>query len=308
MNPCLRQTWSATDLALSGIRNHPARIRAARSPDILLLWLRDRYFHVREFARCTSREAISRSHFSCGAPVHARSGDPQVDFIDVIGINVGGGQSPSMSDIDLLVDINPGRVEFNHENRTYELSLRCFRIILEKNNNAMVQPGTYYKAVLQQGTIVVSDSTRYQRASALQDLGRHGEALNEIEASMPLYVEVRGAQDWWTLVLRSLKISVFMECKQELDGRHEQALRDIVDGLQHQLGPHRLQTLRSRYRLARLLLARGNRRDAQAEVLTILANIDKSTVPEHDLLRRARQLAAMIEEAGSDDDLKPRPS
>src|SRR5215471_15868690 len=90
--------------------------------------------------------------FSSSAPVHARASNPQVDFVDMIGINIGGGQSPSMSDIDLFVDINPGAVRMVVENCQYELSLRCFRIILEKEN-ARVQSGTYYAVTLQPGSV-----------------------------------------------------------------------------------------------------------------------------------------------------------
>jgi hypothetical protein len=135
------------------------------------------------------RRKAPRVKFSCGTPVHAQASNPQVDFIDVVGINIGGGQSPSMSDIDLFVDIAPGAVEISYEKRHYVLSLRRFRIILEMEN-ARIQVGTKYKAILQHGSFASSDN---QTEMSKRELRAEGSAGAEVSA---------GLTSWLTATLR----------------------------------------------------------------------------------------------------------
>jgi hypothetical protein len=116
---------------------------------------------------------VRRLHI--GEPVHARAPELGLNCADLIGITLGGGQSPSMAEIDLLVDISLGTTVLVAGERQYELSLRTIRIVLEKEN-AELRPGTAYRLVLQPGTYEASEAekrvgTRALRSKTGADIG-----------------------------------------------------------------------------------------------------------------------------------------
>jgi hypothetical protein len=103
-------------------------------------------------------------------PVHARA--PEIELFDcteLIGITLGGGQSPSMAEIDLLADVSLGTTRLAAGERRYELSLRTIRIVLD-TENAELRPGTAYRLVLQAGTYEASEAEKRVATRAL-----HGE-------------------------------------------------------------------------------------------------------------------------------------
>jgi hypothetical protein len=117
-------------------------------------------------------------------PVHAKASNPNVDFIDVVGLNIGGSQSPAMADIDLVTDINLGVTSLQIGAYNYELSLRCIRIILDKEN-AAVQSGTYYKMILQQGVYEVNDTAK---KTATHSAKGEGSVTGELSAGVSAFI------------------------------------------------------------------------------------------------------------------------
>jgi hypothetical protein len=91
-----------------------------------------------------------------GQLVLARASDIGMEDADLVGITLGEGQSPSMSEIDLLADVSVGTASFAVGTRRYEFSLRTIRIVLD-TENAELRPGTAYRLVLQAGSYQESE-------------------------------------------------------------------------------------------------------------------------------------------------------
>jgi tetratricopeptide (TPR) repeat protein len=136
-------------------------------------------------------------------------------------------------------------------------------------------------------------ATRYLRAQVLGTLGRYGEAQQEIDAFAPVEAEVKGARHPHTLITRSLRIGIEIAGQGNVDRATE--LRGIIEGLRATTGTMSRQTLRARYRLARLLFQQGKLAEARTEIADTIQQFDPATDPGDTLLRSARALLDMID-------------
>lgn len=121
-----------------------------------------------------------RAKFESGEPVHAQAPEHGIDFVDLIGLILGGGQSPNMGDLDLIADLSLDAARFMIDGRRYELSLRRVRVLVEKEN-ADIEPQSFYTAVLQSGQIASSEQTTTKSATSLS---ASAEAGAEAEAGL----------------------------------------------------------------------------------------------------------------------------
>jgi tetratricopeptide (TPR) repeat protein len=142
-------------------------------------------------------------------------------------------------------------------------------------------------------------TTRYLRASVLQNLGRYDEVLKEIDAFAPIEVEVKGARHPDVLATRSLRIGMDIAARKNVDSEPE--LRSIIKLLAG--SPSKITTLRTRYRLARLLFQSGRIQEAREEISDVIAHFDVATAPNHVVLRAAKTLQKMIDGEPTDDAL-----
>jgi tetratricopeptide (TPR) repeat protein len=104
---------------------------------------------------------------------------------------------------------------------------------------------------------------RIARARLLQAAGRLDEALGEVDAALPGFIEITGPASAHALQARGQRADLLMAL-----GRADEALpvlREVVAGLTAGVGPQALQTLRQRVLLARALLASGDAPAARAE-------------------------------------------
>ncbi len=129
-----------------------------------------------------------------GDPVHAKSNDGSINFINIVGIDIGSAQSQSMQEIDLVVDINFEKHEFHEKN--YHLSLRQAELILELEN-ANIVPGSKYEYILEQGSFQ-QNGTMKETQSKIKKNGHEvsleGTASTQnILTNMPL---IKGFINW----------------------------------------------------------------------------------------------------------------
>ena len=99
-------------------------------------------------------------------------------------------------------------------------------------------------------------TTRHLRAAVLGDLGRHDEALAEIDAFGPIEANVLGERHPNTLGARSLRIGIEIAVRRNID--HAADLRAIIAVLGQATGARSRQSLFARYRLASLLVQQGH--------------------------------------------------
>jgi hypothetical protein len=81
----------------------------------------------------------------------------------------------------------------------------------------------------------------------------------------------------------------------------EPELRSIIKLLAG--SPSKITTLRTRYRLARLLFQSGRIQEAREEISDVIAHFDVATAPNHVVLRAAKTLQKMIDGEPTDDAL-----
>jgi hypothetical protein len=117
-----------------------------------------------------------------------------------------------------------------------------------------------------------------------------------MEADGVPQVEVAGEFHPSTLAARSLRIGIEVACNQNAD--QVPALRQIIERLTKAEGLHSLSKIRTRYRLARTLWLCGEIDSARAEIDDVIDSFDSfdpATSPEHELLRAAVALGALIQ-------------
>ena len=95
--------------------------------------------HISEAHLPMDQPAFPRASFETGEPVHARAPEHDIDFFNLVGLILGGRQSPHMGDLDLVADLSLDAARFQIGDRRYELSLRQVRVLVEKEN-AEIEP------------------------------------------------------------------------------------------------------------------------------------------------------------------------
>ena len=135
----------------------------------------------------------------------------------------------------------------------------------------------------------------------LGQTGRWDEALQEIDAILPIQTETLGPSHLQTILSRSARIGIEIAARRNVDRIDE--LRTIVAALIVIAGPHSERTLLARYRLARLVLQQGRAAEARAEIADQIAQFDPMTDPGHRLLRSVKALRDMIDEHPTEETL-----
>lgn len=143
-------------------------------------------------------------------------------------------------------------------------------------------------------------STRYMRARALLDLGRLKEARSELTEVISSYTRAKGDGHWWVSIAKSEEIG----CRMALGAFGvSDELRRVSEHITKECYPHHYAALRTRYRLARALIAEGEPDLALLEIDKILSLASAHVMTDYRYVEATKRLAAIIGGADNSTDL-----